>query len=160
MVNKKSQDKLYSTPHNTIKDFVFDEKVAGVFDDMITRSVPGYDDIEKMIGVLAERYVKEGSNLYDLGCSLGRAALSMQKYIDKPNCKIIAIDNSEAMIKRCKESLNKETNQTTIEFICGDVCNVDIKKASVVVMNFVLQFLEPGKRFEILRGIYSGFERK
>ena len=50
--------------------------MANVFSDMIRRSVPGYESIVTMLGVFAEQYVQENSNVYDLGCSLGAATLS------------------------------------------------------------------------------------
>ena len=56
-------------------DFVFDENVTRVFEDMINRSVPGYSTIVAMIGVLADRYLQAGSRVYDLGCSLGGGQL-------------------------------------------------------------------------------------
>lgn len=65
-------------------DFVFDDKVASVFEDMINRSVPGYSTIIAMIGVLAERYCQEQSRIYDLGCSLGGATLAA---VDKVSCQ-------------------------------------------------------------------------
>ena len=52
-------------------DFVFDDRVAEVFDDMILRSIPGYKSIIDMIGLFAELYHKPGTKIYDLGCSLG-----------------------------------------------------------------------------------------
>ena len=50
-------------------DFVFDENVASVFEDMINRSVPGYSTIIAMISVLAEEYYQDRSRIYDLGCA-------------------------------------------------------------------------------------------
>jgi hypothetical protein len=81
-------------------DFVFDEKVANVFEDMINRSVPGYETIISMIGVLASRYYQGGSFIYDLGCSLGGATFSICENLQNTNFSLIAIDNSSAMIER------------------------------------------------------------
>ena len=75
----KQHDDIFASPHAK-SDFVFDEKVAAVFTDMINRSVPGYATILSMIGVLAARYGKPGSNIYDLGCSLGLSAVCHRQF--------------------------------------------------------------------------------
>ena len=152
----KKRDLIYSKPKDKVADFIFDEKVAGVFDDMIQRSVPGYADIEKMVGVLAEKYAQPNSNCYDLGCSLGAASLSMQKSINQPNCKIIAVDNSEAMVSHCRQNLKDSVSDTPVDVICSDVCNVEIKRASIVVINFTLQFIAKEKRLDLLKRIHQG----
>jgi tRNA (cmo5U34)-methyltransferase len=85
---------------NEIIDFEFDEKVAEVFPDMILRSVPGYGTMISTLGILAAKYAQPDSRCYDLGCSLGAASLSMRQRINQPGCKIIAVDNSEAMVER------------------------------------------------------------
>ena len=36
-------DRVYSKPHGQVAAFRFDDRVARCFDDMIRRSVPGYD---------------------------------------------------------------------------------------------------------------------
>ncbi|MCF3802711.1 carboxy-S-adenosyl-L-methionine synthase CmoA, partial [Salmonella enterica subsp. enterica serovar Weltevreden] len=80
--------------------------VAEVFPDMIQRSVPGYTNIISMIGMLAERLVQPNTQVYDLGCSLGAATLSVRRYIRHEHCRIIAVDNSPAMIDRCRRHID------------------------------------------------------
>lgn len=149
------KDSLYSKPLMHVDKFIFDDKVAGCFDDMIRRSVPGYNAIMAMIGCLAEQYVKRGTNCYDLGCSIGGAALSMLRHIDQPGCKLIAVDNAPAMIEQCRENL-KDTSEVETQCVCGDIQEVPIVNASMVIMNFTLQFIEPAKRQEILNRIAQG----
>ncbi len=152
----KRKDKVFNNPINSIVDFKFDEKVANVFEDMLKRSVPGYATIISTTGMLTKLYAKPNSNFYDLGSSLGASALSMQQNIIHPNCKIIAVDNSETMIKRSKQLLEKSTASTPIELICDDIRNVNIENASVVVLNYTLQFIEPKAREMIIKKIYDG----
>ncbi|HBH4921743.1 TPA: carboxy-S-adenosyl-L-methionine synthase CmoA, partial [Escherichia coli] len=83
------RDTLFSAPIARLGDWTFDERVAEVFPDMIQRSVPGYSNIISMIGMLAERFVQPGTQVYDLGCSLGAATLSVRRNIHHDNCKII-----------------------------------------------------------------------
>lgn len=88
------KDTIFAAPIEKLGDFTFDESVAEVFPDMIQRSIPGYSNIITAIGMLAERFVTADSQVYDLGCSRGAAALSMRRNIKQPNVKIIGVDNS------------------------------------------------------------------
>lgn len=151
-----SKDAIYATPQEHIVDFAFDERVATVFPDMIRRSVPGYGDIIALLGLFAEQYAKEGSTLYDLGCSLGAATLSLRHRITVPGCRIVAIDNAEAMVERCREHMANDLSPTPVEVICADIRDVAIENASVVVLNFTLQFLSPHERLTLLKNIYNG----
>lgn len=138
--------------------FVFDERVASVFTDMINRSVPGYGTIIAMIGTLAERYAQPQSRCYDLGCSLGGATLAMRRQVRAPGCSIVAIDNSPAMITRCREILAQEPEGVPVELHCADILDTAIKDASFVVLNFTLQFVAPGLRAELIARIHAGMK--
>ncbi|WP_158772335.1 carboxy-S-adenosyl-L-methionine synthase CmoA [Paraglaciecola sp. L1A13] len=149
------KDAIYSQPQQ-VSGFRFDDSVAEVFPDMIQRSVPGYSTIVDAIGQLAGRYATEHSNIYDLGCSLGAVSLAAARYVEAKSCNIIAVDNSEAMVQRCKRHVQAYKANTPIEVICDDLQNVHIQRASSVVMNFTLQFIEPAKRDKIIKSIYNG----
>ena len=137
-------------------DFQFDQQVAEVFPDMIKRSVPGYSNIITAIGMLTKRFCQQDSQLYDLGCSLGAATLEMRRNIERDNCLIIAVDNSEAMIERCQLHLNGFKGDTPVKVVCGDIQDIDISNASVVILNFTLQFIEPAARQALINKIYQG----
>jgi tRNA (cmo5U34)-methyltransferase len=91
-------DNIFSTPQART-DFVFDDKVASVFSDMINRSVPGYATILSMIGVLAARFCAPGTRIYDLGCSLGGASLAMAHQIAHKDYELLAIDKSPSAVR-------------------------------------------------------------
>ena len=156
MSKSNSKDTLYAAAQENISRFIFDGNVANVFNDMITRSVPGYATIINMIGVLAGEHAQDNSRCYDLGCSLGASTLSMRRRIRKKNCKIISVDNSQAMADRCKEFIEKDRSETPVEVICDDIQNIQIERASMVVLNFTLQFISPEKRLETLKSIHDG----
>ena len=136
--------------------FSFDENVARVFPDMIKRSVPGYGTIVSMTGLLAGRYATPGSTLYDLGCSLGASSLAMRQNIRQQDCRILAVDNSEAMLERCRSIIDTDTHPTPVDLVCSDLQDVAIEHASVVVLNFTLQFIPREQRDEVLARIYRG----
>ncbi len=138
-------------------DFVFDDKVAQVFDDMINRSVPGYSTIIAMIGVMAERYCRDNSNIYDLGCSLGGATLAVAHKVTVKHYGLIAIDNSAAMISRLQTRLARlNFANAMIECRCEDILNTELENASVVILNFTLQFVPVASREALIRRIYTG----
>ncbi len=154
-MKQSSKDSLYANPLGEIAAFQFDESVVDVFPDMIQRSVPGYSTIISAIGLLAERFSRENSICYDLGCSLGAATLAMRRQINAKNCRIVAVDNSEAMLNRFRQSLQPNSG-VPVEVLCRDIRDVEIKNASMVVLNFTLQFIPIADRERLLANIYRG----
>ena len=150
------KDSIYANPLTDIDAFKFDEKVAAVFPDMIQRSVPGYQAIIAAIGLLAGRFARPDSVCYDLGCSLGAATFSMLQHIGAPNCRLVAVDNSAAMLSRFRERLQKEAPNANVDIRCADIRDITIENASVVVLNFTLQFIPPEDRLAFLRNIQNG----
>ena len=157
-LSQHAKDTLYAQAHEAVGAFQFDESVVAVFPDMIQRSVPGYQTILTGIGELTKIHAIENSNLYDLGCSLGAATLTMRRSVEDKNCEIIALDTSEAMIKRAEEYLHAYHSDIPIHLHCADMTDFPIENASVVVINFTLQFIDPDKREALLAKIYQGLK--
>ncbi len=155
MSSSESCDQLYARRQDKIDSFVFDERVAAVFSDMISRSVPGYASIIGMIAILARKHAVAHSNLYDLGCSLGAATVSMGREIAERDCQLIAVDNSQAMLEKASEQFSRH-GLPSVTTICNDIRNVKICNASVVVLNFTLQFLPVEERLPLLKSIHTG----
>jgi tRNA (cmo5U34)-methyltransferase len=156
MTNKV--DNIFSTPQ-TSSPFAFDSQVAEVFPDMIKRSVPGYSNIIDNIAKFAAHYTRHNSQCYDLGCSLGAASLAMSCGIDEAKVNgvnIIAVDNSEAMLTRCAQHINAFKHSAPIQLIESDIQQITIKNASMVVLNFTLQFIVKSDRLALLESIYQG----
>jgi tRNA (cmo5U34)-methyltransferase len=126
--------------------FTFDSAVARVFPDMIRRSVPGY----------AGEYARDNTNLYDLGCSLGAVTLAMRHGVKAENCKIIGIDNSSAMIEQAGHYLALDEGLVDVELLCADITAQPIVNASVVALNYVLQFIAQDQRLGLLTDIAKG----
>jgi SAM-dependent methyltransferase len=147
------KDALYAQPRDEVTGFVLDERVAAVFPDMIRRSVPGYATIVSVIGVLTGRLAQPDSRCYDLGCSHGASMLAMRRAIEVPGVRIVAVDNSPAMIAKCRQYLAQDDSPTPVDLVCGDVRDPLIRDASVVVLNFMLQFIPPAERTVPLRGV-------
>jgi len=150
------QDNLFAKSRALTSGFRFDEQVVKVFPDMIARSVPGYELVVPMIGMLARRYAQPDSQIYDLGCSLGAASLAMSLAVSASGSKIIAVDNSEAMVVRCKKNLAEKSGGVPIDVRLQNMMDTPIENASVVVLNFTLQFLDLDQRQSLIDRISAG----
>jgi tRNA (cmo5U34)-methyltransferase len=152
-----SRDTLFSELASDIEAFRFDERVTRVFADMIRRSVPGYASVIAMTGVLGAEHIQPHSRVYDLGCSLGTSLMSIHNRVEVP-CELIGIDNSPAMISACRQNLDSlaEKPQIDTQLACADITETAISNASLVVMHYTLQFIEPDKRLDLLRKIHAG----
>ena len=153
-----TKDTIYASadPLGEAGLFRFDDNVARVFPDMIKRSVPGYTTIVAMTGLLAQRYATQGSRLYDLGCSLGASTLAMRQNLQVADCRLVGVDNSSAMLERCRSIIDTDTHETPVDLVCASLQDVAIEDASVVVLNFTLQFIPVAERNEVIERIYAG----
>ncbi|MGH8627518.1 MAG: carboxy-S-adenosyl-L-methionine synthase CmoA [Gammaproteobacteria bacterium] len=148
----KPEDTVYREPR-PVADFEFDEAVASVFDDMLNRSVPFYQEIQRMIAEMATDFATEGSNIYDLGCSTGNTLLSLGSAVGK-TVKLIGVDYSEDMLKRCRHNLADHGFEHAHELICTDLNQgMHIEGASMVM---TMQFIRPLYRDTLTRSILQG----
>jgi tRNA (cmo5U34)-methyltransferase len=146
-----SKDEIFATPQSQIVDFVFDEQVVAVFPNMIRRSVPGYETVIPMTGLMAARHLNDGDTAYDLGCSLGATTLAILQQTTSPNVSVIGVDNAPAMIAQARERLS----DPRARFECADLTEFTVTDAKVVVLNFVMQFLPPAARLPLLQRLRS-----
>lgn len=147
-----SKDSIYAQPLEAVSGFRFDDDVAEVFPDMINRSVPGYSTIIAMTGVLAGRYAQTDTACYDLGCSLGATSLAMAKHLPDTQ-RMIAVDNSAAMIERAEQWLHHV--KQPLELLQADVNAIPFETMSVAAMNFTLQFIPLEQRAALLSRVRS-----
>ncbi len=152
MTDITAKDKVFSRPLSSVKAFEFDEQVTRVFDDMIGRSVPGYELLVRLIALYADIFVTEQSQVYDLGCSTGVVSRVIAQQVDGRNCKLLAVDNSPSMISKCQQTHSDQF----IHWICDDIQSIQIEDASMVVLNLTLQFVTPKERQKLLQAIFQG----
>lgn len=150
-----SRDSIYAEGSGPPGPFEFNAEVAAVFPDMLERSIPGYAMTIEAIGSLARRYVARDTNCYDLGCSLGAAAMAMRDNIESPGCRVTAVDSAAAMVERCR-TLVTPTDTVAVSVIESDLRDITVANASMVVLNYTLQFLPVAERLEVLQMICSG----
>ncbi len=150
------RDDVFKEQMEAIADFKFGKKVASVFDDMLIRSVPFYEETQRMIAELAADFVVNETNVYDLGCSTGTTMLNLHPKV-APGARFIGIDNSEEMLDRCRQKLAGQNFERKHELICADLNNgVEIHNASMVLMVLTLQFIRPLHREQLINTILRG----
>ncbi len=135
------------------KKFEFDESVASVFDDMLSRSVPFYKEVQNLIVDLIAKSAKDKDTLLDLGSSTGEFLLTLNS--KTKNLKLIGIDNSKPMLNRANNKA-KAYGATNIEFIYADMLNYKIENFNYIVANYTLQFIRPLNRPKLVKKIYDG----
>ncbi len=152
MNDSSAKDQVFAKPLSEVKAFEFNESVSQVFRDMISRSVPGYELILRLIGLFANLFVENDSRVYDLGCSLGEASIITASQADAENFSIVAVDNASSMIEKCRQL----KPNVDIDWRCEDIQQVKIENASMVILNLTLQFIDQNRRQELLERIYQG----
>lgn len=148
-----NKDRLFAELRSDAEAFAFDNATTAVFADMIRRSVPGYANVIAMTGVIAAEHAKPGTSLYDLGCSLGAGLRAMSQNTD-PSCHLIGVDNSKAMLQACRQKI--ETLPQKVELLEQDITKIDVQNASVIALNYTLQFIKPRQRQATINQLYRG----
>jgi len=147
-----NEDRLFEARDGR-EPFRFDQEVTRVFPDMLRRSIPGYAASIEAIGALSARFVRAGTNCYDLGCSLGAASLAMRQGARSDDVVVIGIDTSEAMVERCRDMVGDDP---AIRIELADMRDVDYQNASMIALNYTLQFIPVEDRDALIQKLYDG----
>jgi len=154
------RDEVYREPRERIADFTFDSSVAGVFDDMVSRSVPFYGEMQRMIVEIARDFAVPDSNVYDLGCSTGTTFANLHGHLD-PSVRFVGVDNAEDMLAKCRSKLESLGVNRPLDLRCVDLNEgVDIQDASIVSLILTLQFIRPLRRERLIADIYRGLRNQ
>ncbi|MFO7753955.1 MAG: carboxy-S-adenosyl-L-methionine synthase CmoA [Desulfobacteraceae bacterium] len=151
------KDRIFAEKSTPVQPFRFDERVAEVFDDMLHRSVPLYAESIRMQAELAHYFFREGTGIYDLGCSNGNLGLMIFNRFGGKPFSMKAVDSSAPMIEKYINRLS-DRQRRSVEFICGRIEKVPISNASVVIVNLTIQFVAPEKRDGIIQRIFNGLK--
>jgi tRNA (cmo5U34)-methyltransferase len=139
--------------------FEFNQEVADVFDDMVSRSVPFYDEIHRIILDIVDRACPHLEKVYDLGCSTGTTISIISTHARKSGKQphFIGIDNSPSMLEKCR-SKTESSGVADCTLHCMNIEDTEIRDADLVIMNYTLQFLDPDNRVRVLKNIYHGLK--
>jgi len=156
------RDRLFAQRRPRIDDFDFGARTAGVFDDMLDRSVPFYQEIQRMVAELAVDFAQNGTSIYDLGCSTGTSFVRIAAGLpDTTRVRFVGLDYSKEMLEKAEIKLREHEFAHPYELSHCDLnAGVSIENASVVLLVLTLQFVRPLQREHIIRSIYEGLTDK
>ena len=146
-------DKIFRDFKPQAGDFKFDEKVACVFDDMVSRSVPLYADVQRLVPVLAGLLDHETLRVVDLGCSTGTSLIHLAQSLSKERLELIGVDNSASMLDKCEVKLKSLDLESKVELVNSSIEEFQFRDASAVLMNYTLQFVPLERRPALLEKI-------
>jgi len=146
-------DRLFNEINPKLGEFTFDESVAQVFDDMISRSVPLYTDVQRVLPVLAGLLDHPVIKVVDLGCSTGTSLIQLAQALPHRRFELIGVDNSQAMLDKCAEKLSTQGLQAEVELVRADIRDFEPRDVSIVLMNYTLQFVDLPSRPALLSRI-------
>ena len=135
-------------------EWKFDDEVAGVFDDMLNRSIPGYDEMRDTVIRMVEPIIPNGGFVLDLGCSHGEMIKKMQgKFGSSLHVSYVGVDSSTAMVSKARQFF---ASDDTVSIIHADVSDVELSKLryDVILSILTMQFVPVENRQAILRQIY------
>ena len=151
------QDRVFQQTGRT-EDFVFDERVAKVFDNMVSRSVPFYTEVQRIQSDLIMDFLPEDSGVVcDLGCSTGTTLDYLTKHKKCPeSTQFIGYDNSEPMLDKAREKLSGQITAGKVSLVTADLNHLpQLPACHVVILNWTLQFVRPIDRERLLKAIYE-----
>lgn len=137
----------------------FNREVADCFDNMLSRSIPDYENMRRLTLEVGSNYVQRGTFIVDIGCSTGGSiAPFIHRFGAYNNYKLY--DVSEPMLKKCHSKFGCYEKAGIVE-----VSNTDIRKgvpsvpSSVVISSLTLQFTPIEYRQKIVQSIYDSLLR-
>lgn len=155
-LDQTKKDTIFSEAHSNSNDFKFDQKVASVFDDMVSRSVPYYHEMQRMTAELASEFAVDNTNLYDIGCATGTTLIMLDKVLQQ-NVKLIGVDNSQEMLDKARTKMIENGVTHAFDLDIADLHQtLSIENASVVTLLLTLQFVRPLYREKVMQAIYNG----
>jgi tRNA (cmo5U34)-methyltransferase len=147
------KDEIFNQPIK--KQFEFDESVATVFDDMLQRSVPFYEQSMQLVVDLLALSIEEGDVITDLGCSTASMLLNIEQKVAK-KVTYIGVDNAPAMLDQARKKIM--AYGSTISLVEADILNYAIQPSNIILTNYTLQFIRPLDRVGLVQKIYDALE--
>ncbi len=134
--------------------WTFDQEVTNAFDDMLERSIPGYEDMRRLVTALTIKFAQPNSSILDLGCSSGGSLLPIIEKLGENN-SYIGIEISEPMRKAAIRRLGNFSN-LNIQIRDTDL-RLDFpgEETSVTLSVLTLQFIPIEYRQKILSLAFS-----
>ncbi len=145
------KDTIYSDPQASIPPFQFDARVASAFDDMISRSVPYYKDLQTLVLRLLAPYLNTSTTILDCGCATGTSIQSISAAYPDHSLSFIGIDNSQPMLDKAIDACSGMPKTHRAQFLCSDLETGTLPPHDISLLILTLQFLPIDHRLGFLK---------
>ena len=138
--------------------FSFSKEVASVFDDMLPRSVPYYNDNIALIAKL----LNGRRAICDLGCSTGNLLLFLAQNVSDIET-LCGVDNSTPMLEIAKAKADAYGAKITL--INADILEFFAPNSTqkgafdAIIANYTMQFIRPQKRESLCKKICESLQK-
>ena len=150
-----SPDMNSSINHYPNGPWQFDTAVTEVFDDMLSRSIPQYENMRDLVFDIGQRFVRPQLNILDLGCSKGE---SLVRFIDKFGADnyYTGIEISKPMLEVAKTRFKTHPCSDRINIHDLDLRHTYPDSQNILTLSILtLQFIPVERRLTILKLAYQ-----
>ena len=137
------------------EDFVFNQHVVEVFDDMLSRSVPFYQEVLQSSISLLDRYLRPSDSVYDLGCATGTSLLEFSRHLSDKKLRFYGVDSSPAMLEKARMKAKLYTGKENLTFLEDDITTMSFPETGAFIVHYTLQFLRPLQREAFLQKLLA-----
>lgn len=150
-------DRLYQV--DTVpEDFDFNKRVVEVFDDMLDRSIPFYQDVIAATAQLLRIHLEQGDSVCDLGCATGTSLIKLARLLRDKKISYTGIDSSEAMLEKARLKAEYYSAEDTLSFYQEDISKIERPATGAFIMNYTLQFIRPLQRPPLIHRLYNNLK--
>ena len=133
----------------------FSGNTAQSFDEHVSKSVPLYNEGQKIICDLSDFFIKDDSTSYEFGCSTGSLSLKLAQHNKiKSNAKFIGIDIEDDMISIAQQK-KKNLSLKNVDFYVDDILQLELENIDFLTSYYTIQFIRPSQRQLLINKIYK-----
>jgi tRNA (cmo5U34)-methyltransferase len=137
----------------------FDEEVTEVFDEMLERSIPDYENMRNLVFSIGSEFAKQKTSIVDIGCSNGKAIEPFIKKLGVYNFYKL-YDVSNPMLEECKKRFKNYEDLEIVKIENYDLRNgIKDENVSLVLSILTLQFTPIEYRQKIVKSIYDSLNK-
>lgn len=148
-----------SKPLPEEKQWVFDAEVAEVFDDMASRSIPGYYTTQQLSINLASATFRPGARILDIGSATGTTLVALAARLSELDLSIVGIEPSEPMRAKSIEKITSKALAQRISVLASTAESADYSNTSLILFNYTLHFIPRDIRGIILQRAFEGLHK-
>jgi tRNA (cmo5U34)-methyltransferase len=137
------------------KEWSFNEDVANVFDDMLGRSIPGYENMRDTVIKMISPIITNGGHILDLGCSHGEMIAKLIKDLGSSMyVNYVGVDSSTAMVSKARTRFVDDERVTIVH---GNIADAEMQRLRYdsILSILTLQFIPVEHRQDILKQVHD-----